>query len=129
MNTTEIQTRLDSMVPRLLDKGMPEPGPSFTMGSSKSPSGMISWREAKNGYNYQWSHHKGDTVADILDSMDAWISALPTRDERKMDEFTTQLAATIELCRANGIDVEFVNPLIEAMKRLSENAIEDHSGG
>ena len=127
MNVSEIQERLDAMAPVMTDKGLREARATILLNSQQSLSGMCQWFEQKDGFNTQWSHHNGDAPEDVLASMDTWISMLPTRDERKRAEFTAQLAATIELGRANGIDVAYVNPLVEAMKRLSENAIEDRS--
>lgn len=123
MNTNEIQARLDAMPAKLTDRGVAQPSPTLTLNANAAMGGMIMWFEPKNGYNYQSSHFKGETADEIVSSMEAWIAALPTRDERRMAEFTEALASVIELGHANGIDVEFVNPLTEAMKRLSENAL------
>lgn len=123
MNTKEIQQRLDSMAPLMADKAFREPKATILFNSQQEVSGMLQWREEKNGFSTQWSHHKGDSIHEILDIMDAWIAAQPTRDERKKQEFMRSLANTIDLGRASGIDVEFINPLTVMMKKLSENAI------
>ena len=55
------------------------------------------------------------------------ILALPDEKTAAEDEFRRALARTIEIGKRNGIDVDFVNPLIEQMKRLSENIL-THNG-
>jgi hypothetical protein len=42
-----------------------------------------------------------------------------------MKEFMTALSDVIELGRQNGIEVDFVNPLVDTMRRLSENILTD----
>jgi len=54
-----------------------------------------------------------------------FIAELPTAEETKFREFMGALGNVIDLGRKNGIEVDFINPLTETMKRLSENALTD----
>ncbi len=130
MDTTEIQRRLDVMVSAMLGKGKREPDATLFVNANAEPSVMLKWKRTAAdpvtiyGSSDVTNFLTGEVGA-ILDNADNLISALPTPEQARMDEFVAQLAATIELGKANGIDVQFVNPLTEAMKRLSENAITD----
>lgn len=64
-----------------------------------------------------------DTVEALLDAADAFAASLPTKDEAERAAFLGKLSDTIEYGHKIGIEVEFVNPLVEAVKRLSENAL------
>lgn len=123
MDTADIQKRLDAMAPVAASKGLREPEATFMQRSQNTFTGMVQWREAKDGFNTQWSHHDAETVEEVLDSMDVWIAALPSREEANLRNFMDALGNVIDMGRANGIDVAFVNPLTETMKKLSENAL------
>lgn len=56
----------------------------------------------------------------------AWIEGLKSVEEQDRDDFRAKLARLIDEGREIGIETDFVNPLEETMKRLSENAIEHH---
>jgi len=129
MDTTEIQRRVDIAAAVCTDKGLAQVTCAFHINSEGAPNANVMWHELRDGMNYQHQFFSGDDAGMVLANLESWSANLPDREERKKAEFTVQLAKTIEMGRANGIDVQFVNPLIEAMKRLSENAIEDHSDG
>jgi len=66
---------------------------------------------------------KGASFAEALDGLDASIAAIPSEAERLRNDAAKAVAEAIEKCRAAGYDPEFVNPLVEMSKRISENAI------
>ena len=51
------------------------------------------------------------------------INSLPSAEDAKRQQFMASLAKVLDLGRDNGIEVDFLNPLTETMKRLSESAI------
>ena len=53
----------------------------------------------------------------------AWIAAQPTRKTRDLHEFMAALGRVIDKGRALDVPVDFLNPLTDAMKRLSANII------
>ncbi len=53
----------------------------------------------------------------------AFIAELPDAKTAKLHAFMAKLGAVIDDGRALGVDVDFINPLTETMKRLSENVI------
>lgn len=55
----------------------------------------------------------------------AWIEQIPSQAEREHNAFVRQVGRLIDSGREIGIDVAFLNPLTDMMKRLSENILED----
>lgn len=125
MDTREIQKRIDIMPAAMLAKGKRMPDVSFELRTNAET--IIYIKSAKQGAHWadDWKHIKGDTIADMLDAADAWIAALPSPEETRMKEFMTALSDVIELGRKSGVEVEFVNPLVDTMKRLSSNILTD----
>jgi len=121
MYSDDIQNRLNAMSKALLTKGKSRPTIRITMRSDEGPS--LTVQTGEYGVNEKLEFIRGNSIDEMLDKADAFIANLPDAEEARRHEFMTQLAKTIELGRANGIDVEFVNPLIEQMKKLSANAI------
>lgn len=72
----------------------------------------------------EWLRGDAGSCAAALDALDRAIAMIPDEPTRLRNEFATALGKAIEAGRACGADVEFVNPLIEAMHRLSNNALE-----
>jgi hypothetical protein len=75
-------------------------------------------RNGKNGERTEESDSDGTESEDPLQAR----PLLPA-EERDRAEFTRLLANAIDKGRSIGIEVDFLNPLTETMKRLSENAI------
>lgn len=126
MNTNEIQARIDRMPAALNVKGRREPEVMYWINANSHSQVVIQWKNSKAdswGSKVDFNVIRGETVEELLDNADAFIAAMPSPEAARMAEFTEALAGVIELGRQNGIDVEFVNPLTEAMKRLSENAL------
>lgn len=119
MNTQDIQSRINVMPAALSAKGKVMPEVTYYIRANAEPSFSMSWRTSSAQFDYDRTYKSCDTA----DEADRFIADLPSIEEAKLAEFTEQLASIIELGRSHGIDVQFVNPLVEAMKRLSENAI------
>lgn len=68
---------------------------------------------------------KGSTPDAAISSLLMAISEIPSKDERDLREFQHDLGKLIDKGREFGIDVDFVNPLVETSKRLAENVLTD----
>lgn len=125
MNTTEIQKRIDVMPAAMAAKGKRLADVEFSL--CANTESRIALKSAKPGAHWadDWHWIKGTAPSEMLSQADAWIAALPTSEETRMKEFMTALSDVIELGRKSGVEVEFVNPLVETMKRLSSNIITD----
>ena len=80
-----------------------------------------------------------DEVADDSFDLDVWlngvmrdamgfIQSIPTQAERDHNAFIRQVGRLIDSGREVGIDVAFLNPLTDMMRKLSENVLEDKRG-
>lgn len=78
-------------------------------------SGMQDWNRTYKVF----TGHADIAVARAL----AFIAELPSAETARLHEFMAKLGTVINDGRDLGIAVEFLNPLTETMKRLSENAI------
>lgn len=69
----------------------------------------------------------GDDFAELLNQARAWVFAQKTPEEIRKEKFIAQLGRVIDEGKEIGFDVDFMNPLVETMKRLSENVLELHT--
>ena len=125
MTVADVQKRIDAMPSAMLAKGLKQPKAQFNIKANEKPSGYLTWPTKERFGSDKFEFFRGDTAAEILDAMSAYIAALPAPEEARMKEFMTALSNVIELGRENGIAVEFINPLTEAMQRLSNNILTD----
>lgn len=122
MTLNELQNAIDAMTPLLVEKGWKQPEATLSIEANRAPRVYLSRTMADYQRDYQFIA-PGDTMEETLDNAREFIADLPDPEEAKRQEFITQLAALIDLGRENGIDLAFVNPLQETMKRLAENAL------
>jgi hypothetical protein len=72
------------------------------------------------------SLYSGDDWLDqAIQDAQAWISDIPSPEEREHQQFTAALGRLIDQGRDLGIEVDFLNPLTQMMERLATNALED----
>lgn len=123
MDVMEIQKRLDVQAKAMVAKGLREPAAQFQIESNTEAKGWLTWKDKAALYDKAYEWFREGTAEKILAAMDAHIAAMPTANETKFREFMAALGGVIDLGKDNGIEVEFLNPLVATMKRLSENAI------
>lgn len=121
----DVQKRVDTMPAAMSAKGLRNPVAKFNIVANEELQAYLSWDDKKTSYGSKYEWIKGKTPAAVLSKMDAFIAKLPSPEETRMKEFMGALSDVIELGRQNGIEVDFVNPLVETMKRLSSNIITD----
>lgn len=121
----EVQKRIDAMPAAMSAKGLRKPEATFSIRANSEIYVYLRWDDKKTAYGSAYHRPEGKTPAEMLDNADAFIAGLPSPEETRMKEFMTALSDTIELGRQNGIEVDFVNPLVDTMRRLSENILTD----
>ena len=123
MNINEVQSALDSISATLAEKVRVR-NVYLTVEAFSSPHLVISYNpkfsDDWTDVVYQTFH--GEVRTALADAA-AWVQAQPTRAEMERNAYLTRLADAVEYGRKIGIDDALVNPLVEAMKRLSENII------
>lgn len=125
MNVEQIHSRLAALITAMMDKGLRNPTALFQI---KGNAGFMVGLTSGGGYGepahwYDYPH--GDTPEDAFGKANAIIAAMQDAKTRNMQMFMGALGKVIDLGRDNGIEVDFLNPLAETMKRLSENIITD----
>lgn len=124
MHTSEIQTAVDQLYEHLHEKTKVN-SITFTLQYAVvSPCLTISYNPK---FSEDWNDNKyqsfyGDPQTILADAA-AWAQAMPIRAENERQAYLERLAEAVEYGRRVGIDEVLVNPLVEAMKRLSENII------
>ena len=78
----------------------------------------------ENTHRYQTSFSSLDGIQAAADRMEDDIESTTTPEEIERANFMRMLGQAIDKGKAIGVDVDFLNPLTETMKRLSENIIE-----
>lgn len=125
MDTNTIQKRLNTIATAMMAKGLRNPDARFGLYANAEPNVYLRWDNLKDRYNDNYKFFRGDDIKVILAGADAYVAALPSPDQARQNEFMAALGAVIDLGRQNNIDVEFVNPLVVTMKKLSENILTD----
>lgn len=123
MNITEIQARLDALAVAMVAKALRTPTAEFEIRSQVVSRVTLSWQGPGSTYNNEYEFIDGGPE-EALAKADAFVADLPSPEEARMKAFLHSLAETIELGKQGDIDVEYVNPLVVMMKRLSKNALE-----
>ncbi len=125
MDYTVIQEQVNRLSDMMLAKGLRQPRAEFELRSHSAPRVVLAW-ESRNKRpgdfgNYQF-FDKG-TVGEMLADAEVFIMKQPNAEETKFREFMGALGGVIDLGKENGIEVEFLNPLVATMKTLSKNAL------
>jgi hypothetical protein len=123
MQTAAIQERIDAIARGMLAKAVPQAKADLSIRSHEGPVVCLSWA-SKGTILYADKHEwfRG-TVEKVLADAEAYVAALPSPEEARMNAFMKALAEAVELGKKNDIDVEYVNPLMVLMKKLSKNAL------
>ena len=114
-----VQDRLDALAKAMLAKGLIAPDADFRLRSDGEPSILLTHRKVDGRY----SHDRQFLYLKTLDEADAAIAAMPDKAARNLNEFLSLVAKAADYGNEVGIDAELVNPLIVAMKQVSENAL------
>ena len=131
MDIEAIQKRIDKMPAAMSAKGLVEPEADFILSANSESYVRLYWykdRAAKAKYSPSYHYIRQGSISQKLDEADLFIATLPSRKEAQFQEFMTALGGVIDLGKSNGIEVDFLNPLVATMKRLSENAITHQKG-
>lgn len=82
--------------------------------------------------SYKLQTFSAETIADLPAALDAaWthVRDLPSAEELRRRDFLKSLSDLIAEGSELGLPVDFLNPLEESMRKLSENILEHRTGG
>lgn len=122
MTDDEIQWAVDTLLADMVARGLKAPQCTAMIAAETPPQIYLHWDE--DGCTYGRTElGRGDDIAEALQNAKEILEAIPPKADRDKAEFARLLANAIDKGRAIGVEVEFLNPLTETMKRLSENAL------
>ncbi len=122
MTDDEIQWAVNTILADMVARGLRSPQCTAMIAAEATPSIYLHWDE--DGCTYGRTElGQGDNIADALQNAKEVLEAIPPKADRDKAEFARLLANAIDKGRDIGVEVEFLNPLTETMKRLSENAL------
>jgi hypothetical protein len=86
---------------------------------------MLSWKKpfSQNSWDTESEYFNGETADDVIQKASGFIAGLPSAEQAKLHQFMGELGRVIDGGRDAGIAVDFMNPLLDTMKRISENVI------
>lgn len=125
MNYDEMQSEVDAFAVLMSDKGLKQPAAEFQISSGCQPTIWLTNEEKNGALSRKYRSVTGDTLPEMFENARKMIADLPSMEEQHKQEFLRAMADLIDLGRENGISMDFMNPLTETMKLLSENIITD----
>lgn len=118
---TQVREALDELDAMLSEKGWRTPSCEFNM--DQQFWFFVKAKHPLEGGDSVNEYCASDTVEDAFKDARKFIRNLPTAENAAKDDFRKGLAALIDKGKALGIETEFLNPLTEQMRALSENII------
>lgn len=122
MTEDEIQWAVNTLLADMVLRGLRSPVCNAWFNAEADPSIYMHWEEDGCPYG-RTELGRGEDIAEALQNARDIIEAIPPKADRDKAEFTRLLANVIDKGRSIGIEVDYLNPLTETMKRLSENAL------
>lgn len=120
-----IYAAINPLPAKLSAKGKVDPVVEFEVSANAGIRIMVIWRKrnSPNEWDRDYKSFSGKDFDEALGKATAFIEELPSAEQARLHAFMGQLGNLIDAGRAEGIAVDFMNPLVETMKRLSENVI------
>lgn len=127
MTYEEIQKAVNEISKMMTDRGLGHHTCSIDIKANESPCFYIGcYDRIFGGLNSKFI--RGESPQDVFEETKAFVMALPNKKDLNKQAFMAELATVIDKGKDLGIDVEFLNPLVEQMRSLSENIITDTRG-
>lgn len=125
MTINDIYTAINPLPAMLTAKGKISPEVSFRIEANAGVWIAMNWRKslARPDYDKNYEHFLGVDFHEAMLKAVKFIEALPSAKQAQLNDFMGHLGKVIDEGKAAGIDVDYLNPLLDTMKRLSENAL------
>lgn len=121
----EIYNAINPLPARLSAKGKVQPTLKVDIEANAGFTITTTWK--KPGAHADWDREYNCFVSgdfnEVLQQAVTFIHDLPSAEQSALHDFMGHLGRLIDKGRENGIAVDFLNPLLDTMKRLSENII------
>jgi len=126
MNAIDILREITRLEKLLSNKGFTAPKIEISVGfSTRELTSNIAYK-AGGSSEYQFIHVEAlDGFESLISDTEDYINGLKSVAEIRKDAFVASVGRLIDQGRDIGIEVEFLNPLVDMMGKLSHNILED----
>jgi hypothetical protein len=121
----DMYTAINPLPAGLSEKGKARPEVIVMIYANAGLSIYMNWRKpySRNDWETDSEMFSGDTFETAHAKAVAFINDLPSAKDAKLHHFMGKLGNLIDNGKDEGIDLDYLNSLVETMKRLSENVI------
>jgi len=121
----DIYAAINPLPAKLSEKGKARPETTVMIYANAALSIYMSWKKpySRNDWETEGEVFTGDTFAAAHAKAVVFINGLPSAEDAKLHHFMGNLSKLIDDGKDEGIDLDYLNPLLDTMKRLSENVI------
>lgn len=126
MTTIEdIYAAINPLPAMLSEKGKARPSVEVTIEANAKLCIALKWKKpyCNNEWENEYEWFNGEDFSQALANAKSYIEDLPSAEQAKLNHFMGKLGNLIDAGKDEGIDVDYLNPLLDTMKRLAENAI------
>lgn len=126
----EIYAAINPFPAMLSAKGKVRPVANLQIEANASVSLHLNWMKADSSREWDRNYEVfvGANADEAIGKAISFINSLPDAKTARLHEFLGQLGRVIDSGRSLGIEVDYLNPLTETMKRLSENILTHKRG-
>lgn len=126
MTTIEdIYAGINPLPAMLTAKGRAQPNAELHIKANAELQIQMTWKKlfGEQDWEREYAFCNGKTFEDALAEAHKKIADLPHKTDAELSNFMGKLGRLIDQGKEVGIPVDYMNPLLDSMKRLSENAI------
>ena len=121
---SDVYSAINPIPAMLTSKGKIKPEVSLEIRANAEIQINMNWVKDTGHQDWDRQYKVFTGTADqALEKALAFIAELPDAKTARLHAVMAKLGAVIDDGRALGVDVEFINPLTDTMKRLAKNAI------
>jgi hypothetical protein len=121
----DIYAAINPLPAMLSEKGKAIPEVEFRIEANAGVIISMTWRKrhARDDWDKEYHSFLGNSFEESFQKAIAFIKKLPSAEQDKLHHFMGALGKLIDAGKSDGIAVDYLNPLLDSMKRLSENVI------
>lgn len=121
----EIYAAINPLPATLSKKGKENPVVRVEIEANANITIALRWKKygSVSDWDMDYNHFFGDNFEQALAKAVAFIHELPPAEQARLHAFMDKLGKLIDVGKSEGIAVDYLNPLLDTMKRLSENVI------
>jgi hypothetical protein len=122
MKLAEIQTKLDAICSKMVEKGIREPRVELSLFSFSEMRACLEGKDTfPSGEKYKFI--RGNNIGEIFAEASAFVAALSSISEMAHREYMSKIADAIDFAHDNDIDAKYVAPLRDVKKAMTDNLL------